>query len=508
MRRARARSLSASLASVLLACASPGPDLSGLDLDGWIELRSPYFVLMGDVSRAKLERFAEDLAVFVAVVERVTNARPGNARVPARIYLTDGQVWSVLKPADWVGGYMAPRLDGYFGVVGLTRRSALTREILLHEYTHFLIRKGRALRYPIWYDEGFAEVMSSVRRRQDLVSLGTPAAGRIQPLLYSDEFDLATVFAPDRRTEIEDAGAFYSIAWAATHYLGTNPAHRERMTRFVGLQADGMDWEQAYARSFDVPIAELSRSVRAHVDALARGALIGLVHFDARELNVNREWEIRSVAPAAVATELGELGLILSGEGSGAALPQAFFARAIEIDPAQARARAGFALARALQGDFEGAYPDLERAVSAAPTDPRIHLYIGHVHRARARAAAGSEESDAATESRRVARIAYARARDLDPDDPSAWAGLGWSYVVDDDPQAGIEALERARALGAWDADVNLDLGRLYRRTGNLVRARERWEEVARVGDESNAEVAQRLLQAKGVSDEDGPESP
>ena len=74
---------------------------------------------------------------------------------------------------------------------------------------------------------------------------------------------------------------------------------------------------------------------------------------------------------------------------------------------------------------------------------------------------------------------------------------------------AAPQTLRRATAclLGAWDADVNLDLGRLYLRAGNLVRARERWEEVARVGDESNAEVAQRLLQAKAVSDESGPES-
>jgi Flp pilus assembly protein TadD len=87
------------------------------------------------------------------------------------------------------------------------------------------------------------------------------------------------------------------------------------------------------------------------------------------------------------------------------------------------------------------------------------------------------------------------RATALAPADPVAWAELGASYAEDDrDPQPGIDALERAQTLGAWDADVNLDLGRLLLRAGRRDAARERFAEVARIADGDPAREAERLL--------------
>ena len=165
MRISRWRPLAVGIVWALGACATPTVSLREADLEGWLELRSRHFILMGDVPREELERFATDLAVFVAVVEEVTNAAAHGARVPARLYLVDGRVEELLKPGWGLAGYMAARLDGYYCVVGTSAHAPLTRETILHEYTHFLVRKGSALDYPRWYDEGLAEVLSTTRRR-------------------------------------------------------------------------------------------------------------------------------------------------------------------------------------------------------------------------------------------------------------------------------------------------------------------------------------------------------
>jgi FimV-like protein len=491
--RRHAGAAGALLGAAALGCAGPPQvDLRGAVLDGWLELRSPHFVLTGDVSRAEVERFAEDLALFVAVIERITNATVDRSRVPARIYLVHGAIEDALIPSRSVLGYMVPRLDGYYGVVGRSNLAPLTRETLLHEYAHFLIRTGAALDYPIWYDEGFAEVVSTTHRRDDLVTVGTPLAGRLYSLARTGRIDLEAVLAPRQRADIDDPGLFYATAWALTHYLATHGETIGRMGRLVELQARGVDWREAYAQAFPDPLEDLSRAVRRHVDALARGALASVAMFDAGELRVRRDFAVRELAPLELARELGELSLAVFDDEDRGATAAAFFERALEIDPGDARSRAGLAVAHAMQGRSASAIADIASVSAMLPDDTAVLLAAGRVHRI---LAATDGDPPTAAEQRLAARAVYRRATQLDPRNPSGWAGLGWSYVGGGDPAPGIDALTRAQATGAWDAGVSLDLGRLYRKAGDERRARELWMQVARLGDEDQVEEARRLLE-------------
>ncbi len=110
-------------------------------------------------------------------------------------------------------------------------------------------------------------------------------------------------------------------------------------------------------------------------------------------------------------------------------------------------------------------------------------------------ASSSDAHAAAAAEHRQHAHEAFQRATQLAPRHPSGWAGIGWSHLEDDDPAPGIEGLSRAQATGAWDPDVCLDLGRLYQRAGDTPRARELWQQVARLADEKHAEQARRLLE-------------
>ena len=67
-------------------------------------------------------------------------------------------------------------------------------QIIRHEYVHFVLRNATTIRYPTWYDEGFAEYMSSyaVRKNQELV-IGTVQPERVQVLNWAPWIPLRRV---------------------------------------------------------------------------------------------------------------------------------------------------------------------------------------------------------------------------------------------------------------------------------------------------------------------------
>lgn len=55
--------------------------------------------------------------------------------------------------------------------------------------------------------------------------------------------------------------------------------------------------------------------------------------------------------------------------------------------------------------------------------------------------------------------------------------------------------------MGAWDASVALDLGRLHAKAGDETRARELWDQVTRLGESEQKEEAKRLIEALAPND-------
>jgi hypothetical protein len=88
----------------------------------------------GCAQRASLARF--DL--FVAAAGAITNARTAADRLPTRILLLLDNAAMRQFRLSGLGGFMAPRLDGYLAVVRLEggRVSPAARQVLFHEYTH------------------------------------------------------------------------------------------------------------------------------------------------------------------------------------------------------------------------------------------------------------------------------------------------------------------------------------------------------------------------------------
>jgi Flp pilus assembly protein TadD len=505
--RARRGFGSFALAWALFGCATR-PSLAGFDLDGWQQLREGSIEIVGDAPEADLRRLADDLALFIAVVRETTNAPIGTERLPTRICLLSNQA-AFRFGFGGLGGFMKRVLDGYLAMVRLDRgHSPHSRLILFHEYTHFLLHQGSAVDYPLWYHEGLADVLSTVRRRENVVELGSAPMGRAALLTRLRRFDLADVFEATKYADVDDIDAFYAGSWAAVHYLSATEERGARLARFVGLLVAGVPWRDAYPQAFDVPLDALSREVYRHGVALAGGAPYTLLEFDARSLDVERRpRDVRALLPGEAAASLGDFWLRFSGDDEAqdeesVGLARAFFERALAAGPEDPRVRAGLALARARQRDFTGARADAARALELAPADARVQTLAGEVDAAHARRLADAGDAHRSERARLAARAAFFRAAELDPGDPIAWAGVGASYVGEaGDLGPGIAALERAIELGAWAPGPRLDLGRLYAASGQIARAREALEEVARFDEGSAGERAAELLAELAASE-------
>jgi hypothetical protein len=253
-----------------LACATR-PNLADFDVDGWKRLREGSVEIVGDVPEADLLRLADDLAFFVAVVRRTTNAPTAADRLPTRILLLSNAAVRRFGFTG-LGGFMAQVLDGYLAMVKLERgHSAISRQILFHEYTHFLLHQGPAVDYPLWYNEGLADVLSTVRRRDDLVDLGSAPEARVLCFARGRSLDLAGVFDATKYADIDDLYGFYGGSWAAVHYLSATEERGARLERFLGMLVSGVPWREAYPQAFDVPVDALSREVWAHGAGPRRG---------------------------------------------------------------------------------------------------------------------------------------------------------------------------------------------------------------------------------------------
>lgn len=449
-----------------LSCASPGPrPRLAVDLDGWHEIRLGQVSVLGSVSVDSLRELAEELASFEALVRHVTNARIDRS-APIRIYVFRSEEEAKRFIPDFAAGAMFEALPGYFAFLGDEDPQYWTRQVLLHEYTHAILRSGRRVAYPRWYDEGMAEFLASARFREDAVIVGATLTGRLRDLERFGRLPLEDLFE-DELGERTDIFRFYATAWALVHLLNSSSDGRARLLAFVSRLTRGEDWRTAYAASFDRSLPELQAALDAHVARL-RGGLRLDFHL-ARESLRPAEPPVETAVPSAeIAYQLGSAMRQRweeSADEDSLATARALFEQALERDSGHARARAALAWLHEREGDGDGSAALLSRAQDEAPDDPVVALEVGRI--AALRAAQPGAPAGAA----RAARTALELAVRLDPARPESHAALARQLRAAGDLPAAIAAYERARELGAWSPPLDLELARSYLDAGAPGRA-------------------------------------
>jgi tetratricopeptide (TPR) repeat protein len=461
-----ARWMVALLAVACLGCATRSQKAP------WIEVRTQHLELFAALPESRASELAGELELLRSVVEVLTGSRIVDPPVPLRVFLVpDNIAYRSLGPRYTAGFFLPTMRNG--NIVALTRpgymNSAL--RVLQHEYVHWLVENRDAYPYPRWYNEGFAQFLSTVYREGDVVKIGRAPVARVKVFdsgawLGLERLMSARSFAGWKGNEVS---TFYAQSWALVHYLNFGqPAGRslrQQMGRYLKLFREGVPADRAVSEGFGVGIEALEAELRAYVSA----AQFTYVDAQASRFEFDGSTTTRVVPPAEIMAERGWLQLDLD-EASRA---RRLFKKALDSDPGHARAHAGLGAVEASTRRWAEAEAHLTRAVELAPDTALNHLDLANLYHERAR-----EASEPATRALHVgeARTHYRNALALDDTLPEAHARYGatWSLPGEDPERRGegLVNLERANRLLPGSTKIKLLLARRYADVGRRDQAR------------------------------------
>ncbi len=463
--------------ALLLMLAAPWP-LAAAEADGWSRLTSANFTLLSNADPAAAAGVAVGLERFRAAFASLAPELELRSPVPMKIFVfRDAAAYAPYKTAaDGEGarilGQFLSHPDAAYITLdgGAAAVDALT--LIHHEFVHHVMRASLP-RVPLWLHEGLAEYYSTFGTDGRFAYLGEPVARHLAWLERHQELGLEEVLAESAghrsgRQErghgpLQQAGRFYAVSWALTHYLLSGDEGRlAGMAELLVRLHDGEDGVAAFAAAFEQSPRELERELRRYLLAggLAPAALplgrLGVV-------------ESVGVEPAPPAEVLVELGGLLAHAGRTEAA-EAHLRRALDLQPELARAYAWLGHIRAREGRQPEAEALFARALELGAGDALSFVLYGRHLLAVAETASEPEER---RRTATAARTVLAVATELAPDFAEARALLGYAQLLEGgDPAAGLAEMTAARERLPGRMDLAFHQLQLHLRLGESDRAR------------------------------------
>jgi len=365
---------------ILLALYKPvcwaGPKKSG-----WIEVRSPHFIVESNSSKAEAKAAALQFEQIRDALELVLAGARNASEAPLTI-LTVGDEASLKR---LLPGYFEKRGEthpaGIFvespGGAFIVLRTDLERpgifEPVYHEYTHFVMRQ-LSPGLPLWLTEGLAEFFSNTSFDGSFIFTGAADADNLSVLRSKSLLPLKTLLAVDQSspyyTHQDQVDIFYAESWALTHYLFIQDAARgtQHVREYVEQVANGADPSATFLKVFG-PLNQLDADLNLYVHKLEFSAL----KVRASEKLSAKTFAVRELPPAEAYADQAEF-LLATGRyrEAGALIEHAF-----EEDPNSSKASALKSALLLSSGNREEAAEWASKAIKLDPNG-----YLGYYNRA------------------------------------------------------------------------------------------------------------------------------
>ena len=455
---------------LLIASAAQARD----QLDTWCETTTDGFRIISDLSETDLQ---ELLGKFAPFAELVDEFLPGTAIRKPRplqmvIFKNRGDFRRILRAKKFTG-FMQPSLTTNTLVIGPGQRPQDLHTTALHEYSHYLLRNRLDVSLPLWFDEGIASLLSSMKFHAETVEVGDLPRSRMAELVQTERRSggrqlvraSSSLNAVSLRQALEAEyildwsgerlNQFYDWSWLTTHYLllgESGGEERGEKDRADSLNQYLSSRGASLIEHLQTDYREFAKALQHHVRNRVAGKTLQLPAV------VETSYTYRCLEAADRDYQLAMAALNRNPKGAAQLLEPHFAAQ-----PQSVKLLVAMARIEARGDDRSRARLLSARALQLAPED--VDATITH-----ANLLVGDcivTHNDECRRNWREAVPLYRSAIRIDHERFDAVFGLGLSYLYSGRPGEAVNYLRVVYGKTPWSSQVNFYLGEGYRLIGD-----------------------------------------
>lgn len=461
--------------------------------DPWVEVQSPHFNLLTDAGEKPGRDLASQFEQFRSIFAQLFPDQAIKPSVPLQIIAlkTSKQIsqYSRLyqgKPIRSTG-FCLRSSDRDYIVLDL---GAWNRwETVIHEYAHLLLGDA-AHNLPAWFNEGFAELYSTIHIDNKQATLGRPPQSIMEVLHSETLMPVTALFNVDHESAVynednDPRSIFYAESWLVVHYLWEHNA-MEQAARYFQLVRQNMPAPEAVKQAFGMEPAEFDRVLQKY-----SRSTIGMARVEIHHNTEPATLSSQAVSPLKARTVLAGLHAHQPDYRQQAVQE---LEEILEQDPENAAAHRDLGYTYYQNHDPEAALPHLEKAARMSPTDWRAHFFWAEM-------SAQKYDDALAPRIEQEARLVV----QLNPEFADGYGLLGFALMVEHKNSAAIDAYEHALALKPSSEVYELNLAELYTLEGKLNQAKVLFLYLQNSGNVMISTAARSHLEMMGSQGGTGP---
>jgi Flp pilus assembly protein TadD len=417
---------------------------------GWIEVRSPHFVVSSNAAEKDARRIADQFEQIRALFHAAfPNLRVDPAEPVLILAAKNENTMKMLLPDEWeVKGHVHPAglyqqgEDKHYVVLRLDSEGENPYHPLYHEYTHALLHLNFAA-LPLWLDEGLAEFYGNSRLGEKESRVGTIDKSHLYILGQNKLLPIETLLNVEQGSpyynEANQASVFYAESWALVHYLMLDPeAHQEQLLRnfFAAWDKSGSQIEAAQQA-----FGELKHFGKV-IEAYSRQTSFRVALFKNGQQAADKTYNLRSLSAGEVLALRGDCAAHRKMLEQARPLAE----QAVQAEPnlAITHEALGYYLYR--KEDKSGADKEMKKAMELGSTSFVAPYYHGLLV---------LRGGLAAPEMMQEAIKSFEKATQMNPQFAPAFEGLAQAYSTSPDTQkqaleAGMQAVRLEPATHAY----------------------------------------------------------
>jgi tetratricopeptide (TPR) repeat protein len=448
----------------------------------WIKLGTPHFTLYttaGEKKGREAILYFEQVRNFFMQASQLKNAH----ELPVRIVAFRSEdEYRPFRINDFATAFYSR--DANRDYIVMDEITPDHYPVAVHEFTHLVVERS-GLRLPTWFNEGWAEVNSTIKPRGKETAVGYLIPGLVQELAANRWIPLAELERVDHRSplynERDKAGLFYAQSWALVHMLYLAPEYQPRFPALVQALASGKSLSEACPEVLGKSAGDVEADLHHYLE---RSKLRGML-FSIKLTKSEEQPVVSPVGEFETSLVLADL-MAVSHKRDEA---KAAYERLAVESPASPEIEESLGYLALQAHDLADARLHFEKALNDGSTDAQMFFRLGM--------AARRNEQET-----RVAVQALRKALELDPEYTEARLQLAIVLLQSNDFQRSLEELGKIHQITAEMAPWYFNAAAFdYLNLGNEAEAAKNTENArkyARTPEQvRQAEALQRYLESR-----------